>query len=102
MPTPKCGASAPLIRNDKADGGGQDLNVEIIASQHLAVQTELNLLVGVYIDSLGLTVNEMLANLWVVQMIAQCVNLEHTQESYQCGGLAVAYLNQTVVILGAG
>ena len=76
--------------------------MEIIASQHLAVQTKLNLLVGVYIDSLGLTVNEMLANLWVVQMIAQRVNLEHTQESYQCSGLAVAYLNQAVVILGAG
>ena len=38
--------------------------MEIIASQHLTVQAELNLLVGVYVDSLGLTVNEMLANLW--------------------------------------
>ena len=53
----------------KADGRGQDLNMEIIASQHLTVQAELNLLVGVYVDTLCLTINEVLAYLGIIQMV---------------------------------
>ena len=90
------------IGNDEADGVGQDFNVEIVAGQHLTVQAELYLLVGVYINTLGLAVDEMSAYLGVIQMVAQGVYLEHTQESHQSGGLAVAYLNQAVIILGAG
>ena len=40
--------------------------MKIRACQHLAVQAELNLLVGVNIHCLGLTVNEVLACLGVV------------------------------------
>ena len=76
--------------------------MEIGAGQHFTVQAEFYLLVGVNIDCLGLTVDEVLAYLGVIQVVAKGIDLEHSKESHQSGGLAVAYLNQAVVILGAG
>ena len=77
-------------------------NVEIFAGKHLAVQTEFNLFVRVYIDGLGLTVNEVLACLGIIKMLACGVNWEQTQESGKGGSLAVTDLYQTVIILGTG
>lgn len=79
-----------------------NLNVEIFSCQHLTVKAELYLLVAVYIDGLRLAVDEMAAGLGIIQMVACGVYRKQSQESHQRGGLAVTYLHQTVIILGAG
>ena len=76
--------------------------MEVVAGQHLTVQTELNLLVGVDIDGLGLAVYEVTAGLGVIQMLSGGINGQEAQEPEQRGGLAVADLDQAVIVLGAG
>ena len=76
--------------------------MKIIAGKHLSVKAEFNLFVAVYIDRLGLAVDEMLAGFGVVQMLACRINGEQSKESHQSGSLAVTHLDQTVIILGAG
>ena len=76
--------------------------MEVVAGQHLTVQTELNLLVGVDIDGLGLAVYEVTAGLGVIQMFSGGIYGQEAQESEQRGGLAIADLDQAVIVLGAG
>ena len=76
--------------------------MKIIAGKHLSVKAEFNLFVAVYIDRLGLAVDEMLAGFGVVQMLACRINGEQSKESHQSGSFAVTHLDQTVIVLGAG
>lgn len=78
------------------------LNVEIFSCEHLSVQAELNLLIRMNVNRFGLTVNEMLACLGIIKVISCGVDGQKTKETCQGRGLAVTYLHQTVIVLGAG